>query len=94
MESTYSIPYPILLTFFVVCFPLQMGYQLGKSAPSLLRMNYEKYLYPYDIFQAGAFTGDPQPGVSKQHEIREIREILSNFSDYLQLVFSILIFQV
>lgn len=38
-----------------------MGYNLGKSAPSLLRMNYEKYLYPYDIFQAGAFTGDPPP---------------------------------
>lgn len=38
-----------------------MGYQVGKSAPSLLRMNYERFLYPYDIFQAGAFTGDPPP---------------------------------
>lgn len=37
----------------------KMGYHIGKSAPSLLRMNYERYLYPYDIFQAGAFTGDP-----------------------------------
>lgn len=35
-----------------------MGYALGKSAPSLLRMNYEKYLYPYDIFMVGAFTGE------------------------------------
>ena len=40
-----------------------MGYHIGKSAPSLLRMNYERYLYPYDIFQAGAFTGDPHSQV-------------------------------
>ena len=44
-----------------------MGYNLSKSAPSLLRANYERYLYPYDIFQAGAFTGDPQPLVSQQY---------------------------
>lgn len=48
----------------------KMGYQVGKSAPSLLRMNYERYLYPYDIFQAGAFTGDPSPqsGDAKKEE--------------------------
>ena len=45
----------------------QMGYVLGKSAPSLLRMNYERYLYPYDIFQAGAFTGEPPPLVRQNH---------------------------
>jgi len=46
-----------------------MGYVLGKSAPSLLRMNYERYLYPYDIFQAGAFTGEPPPLVRQQHTL-------------------------
>ena len=44
-----------------------MGYQVGKSAPSLLRMNYERYLYPYDIFQAGAFTGEPSPQVDLKY---------------------------
>ncbi|XP_048582625.1 lysine-specific demethylase 5A isoform X2 [Nematostella vectensis] len=43
----------------------KMGYSVGKSAPSLLRMNYEKYLYPYDIFQVGAFTGEAVPTVEQ-----------------------------
>ena len=47
-----------------------MGYVLGKSAPSLLRMNYERYLYPYDIFQAGAFTGEPPPLVRQQRILK------------------------
>lgn len=49
-----------------------MGYQVGKSAPSLLRMNYERYLYPYDIFQAGAFTGDPHPQVQTQDLLTDL----------------------
>ncbi|XP_022801801.1 lysine-specific demethylase 5C-like [Stylophora pistillata] len=56
----------------------KMGYLLGKSAPSLLRMNYEKYLYPYDIFQAGAFTGDPQPGSADGKKDQKEKEYAPN----------------
>ena len=36
-----------------------MGFLPGKSGPTMIRIHYEKLLYPYDVFQAGAFTGEP-----------------------------------
>jgi histone demethylase JARID1 len=32
----------------------QLGYQMGKHAAGSLRQHYEKLLYPYDVFMAGA----------------------------------------
>jgi hypothetical protein len=32
----------------------QLGYQSGKQAAGSLRQQYEKILYPYDVFMSGA----------------------------------------
>ena len=45
----------------------RLGYQSGKHAASSLKQHYEKVLYPYDIFMAGASKAEQEVMLLNSH---------------------------